>query len=197
MKDKNTQMVLQNITGPLNDFFKKLLSKEGEQWLSAFKRFLRKENPWQIKNVGKKTRSDVFCVQVNYDLQLEVAIKDSEYTCKSDGIIDNKFPSKRSGSAKIDIRLVHFGKNISSKDVLKKIDKMGLRPAEFLELLALGAKHPNEQGEYPIVALGSVAQDSGGGRVPLIWCSQHCRNLNSGYFESDWCAGYRFAVVSK
>ncbi len=33
----NTQMALQAVTGPLNDFFKKLMSEEGEMWLEAFK----------------------------------------------------------------------------------------------------------------------------------------------------------------
>jgi len=47
MKNENTQMALRDVNGPLEDFFKKLLSEEGGQWLSAFKKFLRKENPWE------------------------------------------------------------------------------------------------------------------------------------------------------
>lgn len=37
---------LANVAGPLEDFAKKLGGKQGEQWLAAFKRFLRKEEPW-------------------------------------------------------------------------------------------------------------------------------------------------------
>jgi len=47
MENENTQMALRDVSGPLEDFSKKLLSEEGGQWLSAFKKFLRKENPWE------------------------------------------------------------------------------------------------------------------------------------------------------
>ena len=47
MKNENTQMALRDVSGSCEDFFKKLLSEEGGQWLSAFKKFLRKENPWE------------------------------------------------------------------------------------------------------------------------------------------------------
>jgi hypothetical protein len=38
--------VLREISGPLSEFFKKLGGEGGTEWLVAFKRFLRKENPW-------------------------------------------------------------------------------------------------------------------------------------------------------
>lgn len=37
---------LAQVVGPLKDFFDKLAGKDGLQWLEAFKRFLRRENPW-------------------------------------------------------------------------------------------------------------------------------------------------------
>lgn len=37
------------VAGPLNDFLSKLAGSDGEMWLKAFKRFLRKENPWGSK----------------------------------------------------------------------------------------------------------------------------------------------------
>lgn len=37
---------LQEILGPIQDFLEKLGGRKGRQWLIAFKRFLRKENPW-------------------------------------------------------------------------------------------------------------------------------------------------------
>ncbi|MDP3725195.1 MAG: hypothetical protein Q8R20_01855 [Nanoarchaeota archaeon] len=38
---------LEATSGPFKDFFEKLGGEEGEEWFSAFKRFLRKENPWE------------------------------------------------------------------------------------------------------------------------------------------------------
>lgn len=43
----STQLVLQDVSGPLTDFLKKLGSAQGEEWLRRFKKFLRKENPWE------------------------------------------------------------------------------------------------------------------------------------------------------
>jgi len=40
------ESALAEVAGPLKDFFEKLGGKEGHQWLTAFKLFLRKENPW-------------------------------------------------------------------------------------------------------------------------------------------------------
>lgn len=38
--------VLAQVAGLLTDFFEKLAGSDGTVWLNAFRRFLRKENPW-------------------------------------------------------------------------------------------------------------------------------------------------------
>lgn len=45
MLDKNA---LAEFGGPLKDFAEKLSGAEGPQWFAAFKRYLRKENPWDL-----------------------------------------------------------------------------------------------------------------------------------------------------
>jgi len=40
------KLLLSEIQGPRDDFETKLAGDDGELWLTAFKRFLRKENPW-------------------------------------------------------------------------------------------------------------------------------------------------------
>lgn len=42
-----SKSALADVAGPLNDFTKKLGGSEGNEWLDAFKRFLRKEDAWQ------------------------------------------------------------------------------------------------------------------------------------------------------
>ncbi len=37
---------VKELHGPLSDFMDKLQCENGEEWFSAFKKFLRKENPW-------------------------------------------------------------------------------------------------------------------------------------------------------
>ena len=141
--------------GQLNAMIKKL-KEHGED---GPERFLRGELAVAAKN------HDAFRVRVNHDLSVKEAVSAGKYDWENDDINDKNFPSKRSGLAQIDIRLVHFNKDMSSEDVLKELDKMGLRPAELPELLALGAEYPDEQRKYPIVALGSVWRGWGGSRV--------------------------------
>jgi|GEM_PF-842094 len=43
---KDTRSALREISGPLSDFHIKLAGKHGDVWLRAFKKFLRKEDPW-------------------------------------------------------------------------------------------------------------------------------------------------------
>ncbi len=42
------KLPLSEIRGPRDAFEEKLAGEDGEKWLEAFKRFLRKENPWPI-----------------------------------------------------------------------------------------------------------------------------------------------------
>lgn len=47
MKTKNSsEITLAEATGLIRDLLDKLIGKRAQFWLSAFKRFLRKENPW-------------------------------------------------------------------------------------------------------------------------------------------------------
>ncbi|MEK7498614.1 MAG: hypothetical protein AAB611_02005 [Patescibacteria group bacterium] len=47
MKNMLGMNALAEVAGPLKDFAEKLGGSDGNNWLDAFKRFLRKENPWE------------------------------------------------------------------------------------------------------------------------------------------------------
>lgn len=199
--------------GELIAVVSRLLAKIVEKFsASQIQRII--ENPKNLEELfldafAKKGESDIgtFRVQVNYDLRLEAAIKSGNYDWKNDDINDKNFPSKRSGSAELDIRLVHFNKDMSYEDILKELDKMSLRPAELPELLALGAKYPDEQRKYPIVAMGSMWRGYGGRDgeiwriVPSLWNNRGRRGLSldchSTGSECGWSVDFRFAAVSK
>lgn len=143
-------------------------------------------------------KNNTFRIQVDYDLSVEKAVKAGKYNWEDDDINDKNFPSKHSGSAEIDIQLIHFNKGMSSEDVLKELDKMGLRPAELPELLALGAKYPYEQRKYPIIALGSVWRDLDGDcDVSYLGGGGSERELYLIYFGHALSACCRFAAVGK
>jgi len=77
---------------------------------------------------------------------------------------------------------------------------MNLRPATLPELLAFGAKYPDKQKEFPIMALGSVWIDPDGDRrVHSLGWVEGERELHlgwdkPGYVWGDYC---RFLAVSK
>jgi len=50
----------------------------------------------------------------------------------------------------------HPKRIISTQEVLREMDREGVRPADDEELLRFAKKYPKEQSKYPIVALGSV-----------------------------------------
>ena len=54
-KDVLGSNALADIAGPLKDFAEKFAGSEGAIWFSAFKRFLRKENPWPLKLIRQMT----------------------------------------------------------------------------------------------------------------------------------------------
>ncbi len=137
-------------------------------------------------------------VTANYDLTVEKAIKAGKYDWSNSDINSKNFPSDRKGTAEVAIELVQFGRYMESDEVLAELDKQGLRPATLPELLAFGAKYPDKQREFPIVALGSVWRYRGGYRdVAYLYSYAGDRYLNLSWLGSRWGASYRFAAVRK
>jgi len=76
------------------------------------------------------------------------------------------------------------------------LDELGFRAAILPELFAFGETHPEVQREFPIVALGSIANVDGK-RVPYIDRLYKERELYLGRFEFKWHDRCRFAAVRK
>lgn len=141
---------------------------------------------------------DTFPVTVDYSKTLEQMIADGKYDWENPGINAKNFPMEGKGTSTANIELVHFNRNVDSNGVLRELDNMGLRPATLPELLAFGAKYPEKQREFPIVAHGSVWRYSRGRRiVAYLSCDGDGRGLNLDRLENGWYAGCRFAAVRK
>lgn len=91
---------------------------------------------------------------------------------------------------------VHMDRDALTVEVLAEMDRRGLRPALYEELLGFAEKYPDEQRKYPIVALGSetvvdsdrsVASLSGGG-----W-----GGLGLDWVAGSWLDRCRFLAVRK
>lgn len=152
----------------------------------------------------QKTTNDIvnfhsYSVIVNYDLTVEQLIKaGGKFNWVNDNITSSHFPSSEKGIAEVLIYLANFTRLIRSGDVIKELDRQGLRPATLKELLALGVARPDLQRIDPIVALGSKWRDSGGRvGVPCLDGDGGCRRLVLALWRGDWDLHWRFVAVRK
>ncbi|MEK9174683.1 MAG: hypothetical protein AAB725_01805 [Patescibacteria group bacterium] len=141
---------------------------------------------------------NIFPLTLNYDLPLAEAIAAGRYGVVNSDITPEHFPNIRTGTAELEAQLVHFNHPIDSDDVLKELDKIGLRAGELPELLAFGAKYPEKQREFPIISLGSVWRDRDDfRRVPGLWGHSDSRNLGFYWYAGGWYEDCRFLAFHK
>jgi len=153
----------------------------------------RAEKPKKRSFSAKKK---VFPVIVDYSKSLAEMIRAGNYDWVNSNITVKHFPIQGQGQVELDIELVHYDRAMSSEDVIHDLDQRGLRPATLLELLAFGAKYPEKQREFPIVALGSVWRYCRGDRcVVSLRSFDFGRGLDLHCWAGRWVGRYRFAAV--
>lgn len=141
--------------------------------------------------------SETFPVVIDYEKSLQAMIRAGRYDWTNSDITEKHFPVA-SGPIEISMELVHFDRAMTSEEVLAELDRKGLRPATLPELLAFGAKYPEKQREFPVVALASVWRNwVAGRRVPYLWSLADGRGLDLDWLDSGWDEHYRFAAVRK
>ena len=92
---------------------------------------------------------------------------------------------------------VHMDRDASTDEVLAEMDRKGLRPALYEELLGFAEKYPDEQRKFPIVALGSEADVRGDRHVAFLWSGDDGRSLGLSWVGLGWYDRYRFLAVRK
>jgi hypothetical protein len=159
-------------------------------------RLLEKVADLLATEAGNATRT-TFPVVIDYKKSLDAMIKAGHYDWMNSDITEKHF-SVKPGQAEVSIELVHFDRVITTDDVLAELDRRGLRPATLPELLAFGAKYPEKQREFPIVALASVWRRLFGFRnAPYLWGNADERHLDLDWLAGRWYAHCRFAAVRK
>src|SRR3989344_4068460 len=192
-------------TFPQTQHFYRLV-EEGKITAENFQTFLGNPNKFFEENG--------YPVSVDYEKSLGDMIAAGKYYWKNDDITVNNFPIERpnlmaegpyrtpgvNGTADVKLRLIHFGRVITMAQAAEEIAQHGLEPAKIEHLLAFGAKYPDKQREFPIIALGSVWVHSCGRRgVPCLGGDCSKRDLFLSWYDpSDgWVGRCRFLVVSK
>ena len=137
-------------------------------------------------------------VKVDYSRTVEQMVADGKYDWSHPDIAAKNFRIHSQRKVELTIKLINFNRNMTSKEVLRELDKQGLRPATLPELLAFAARYPDKQREFPIVALGSVWRSFGGRRdVPYLWSRSSGRGLGLSWLDRRWSILCHFAAVRK
>ena len=93
---------------------------------------------------------------------------------------------------------VHMGRYALTAEVLAEMDRKGLRPALYEELLGFALKYPDEQWKYPIVALGSEMFVDGYRLIACVWFDDVGRGLDLFFADDEddnLTSLYRFLAV--
>ncbi|MDD4995027.1 MAG: hypothetical protein PHW53_00940 [Patescibacteria group bacterium] len=202
----DTRLTLHEARGSLNDLNDKLAGKEGETWLAALKRFLRKENPWPVDfpvwktiklGTGLKTADD-FC-QALAAARVRVGSRARD--------IMNK-PAFTAAIEETEVDLVAasvaelgFPEGATWTEINKRAKERGLAlcPAEVGPQLRL--QYPDQpMGERRLIAMEPITDSDGDIRV-----------FNVGHDDDDGCwlgtdydnpghrcgAGYRWVFLRR
>jgi len=124
-------------------------------------------------------------------------VKAGNYDWVSPNINPKNFDVKENRLGDVEVSIIHIFRPMSSEDITKWMNEKGFKPGNLLELCALGAKFPDLQRQYPIVALGSSCVVGGYRAVPYLDGGDSLRYLGLDYRAGDWDAGCRFLAVRK
>jgi len=140
-------------------------------------------------------------ITIDYRMPLETMIATGKYDWTNDNITSKRFPITAGGIVQFEPKVFHFDRYISSDDAVEaiKVDDRHnpWEPAKIEHLLAYGATYPEDQRQYPIIGLGSVAEVGGGRRVPYLDLRGARRSLDLRWLGRGWDGYYRFLAVPK
>ena len=99
---------------------------------------------------------------------------------------------------KVEFQFVHMDREASTDLVFSEMERRGLRPALYEELLGFALEYPDEQRRNPIVALGSITFVRTLRRhVAFLTSTDNGRKLDMVWFDGGWNGDCRFLVVRK
>lgn len=196
----DTRLALCDVHGPLSDFLEKLSGEEGSSlWLPAFKRFLRKESPWEKEQPPFPLLPrpiEVYPTPFTPGLTWKERIE----RCKFDYVdpdiwtyIDSFVDVEEEDSSPLTIELDHFEKSMSSDKVESFQAENGKEmtsPARFLHLCE---QHPDLQRKHPIVCTQKVCVGRHG-RAHVLYAREGAgrRSLYLPHCDVGWDEDCRF-----
>jgi len=122
-----------------------------------------------------KAMAEAVACDAFYTLTLAEQIAAGKYDWHNSDITAERFPVPSVGTPVGEMKLFHFDRTVETDEATELMEADGYEPCDIGELLNYGAKKPDEQRKYPIVALGSVCVYSDGYR-----CVAYLRRGGSG-----------------
>lgn len=149
--------------------------------------------------VAKKIAGyDPRLVREDEERALRRAISAGRFDRVHEDITARKFPPEADDVSE-DIGLVHFDEELTTPQVIQYLLERSLRPAKLRALLKYAANHPEEQREFPIVALGTSWLVPGDGHVyPFLYGDRDNRGLSLMHQKSGgerWVERCRFLAA--
>lgn len=95
------------------------------------------------------------------------------------------------------VMIMNFGKSIGSDDALAEMDKLGVRPLTYEELIQYGIANPEHQKQKWLVGLGTKHTLGGNPRAPYLGFVGGGHRLGARGWGVDWDGRCRFPVVRK
>lgn len=179
----------ERLAGLFADLSHKL--QKGAITLNELALFTQRKNPFA---------SD-FTVEVDYEESLRIMIGKGNYDWVNSDIAARDFPieSEAEGGSLVQrpVFLRDYNRPMQLADVLTVMEEAGEEPAPIEDLLAFGAKYPDEQLKYQIVALGSSTGEHDGRRVPYLSKNGTKRGLELYRTARGWHGNFRFLVREK
>ena len=148
--------------------------------------------------VGNRLPGGIYPVTVDYGQSLQAMIAAGHYDWWDKDILRAGFTVEGTGQVEVELGLYHANRFISSGGLISEIGPKDLRPANHAECLAFGAKYPDIQRQFPIIALGSVGQLLGHRRVVDLHRLGAERRLDLRWDDGGvWGDDCRFLVARK
>lgn len=97
----------------------------------------------------------------------------------------------------LDVMVMKFNKLIGSDETIAQMDKLGVRPLTYEELIQYGIVHPAHQKQKTLIGLGSKHILAGNLYTPCLRFDDVNRNLDAELLSGLYHDRYRFLVVRK
>lgn len=157
--------------------------------------------PEVVTAAGDNNESDLtapFCVFVNGDLTAASLIVAGQYRVTSEDIGLLHEALSKEDSINQEMGLVHYTMGTSSGWAMANIElqRSGWRVATARELLAFGIAYPDQQTQYPIIALGTEFVKNGSRRASSLDRGYY-KGVNLSQWDGNWDEACRFLVVKK